>query len=129
MIKRIAILLISALTFMPMMIVADESEPIVHVQKSENGYSIAAEGYGSGTTLEFAKFAAINSVLPQLVIMTNNMHGSVISTHGVDDKFSGKGADKITGETLIMGHWDLESGIYRYHIRMMIKNDNVKNDK
>ena len=107
----------------------NSSSPVVLVDKYNDAYRIFAKGEGVGPTLEFAKFAAINSILPQLVCETSNLPGAsiqnIISRDGV---VKGQGIDRILAKTSIEGYWQLEDSVYRYTIKLMMRNESEKKE-
>ena len=105
------------------------SSPVVLVDKYNDAYQILAEGEGVGPTLEFAKFAAINSILPQLVCETSNLPGaSIQNIMSMNDKVMGQGIDRMAAQTRIEGYWQLEDSVYRYTIKLMMRNESEKKE-
>ena len=127
------ILLLCVMMCFPVVINAQDegkiSSPVVLVDKYNDAYQILAEGEGVGPTLEFAKFAAINSILPQLVCETGNLPGAsiqnIISRDGV---VKGQGIDRILAKASIEGYWQLEDSVYRYTIKLMMRNESEKKE-
>lgn len=128
-----SILLLCVMMCFPVVINAQDegkiSSPVVLVEKYQDAYQILAEGEGVGPTLEFAKFAAINSILPQLVCETGNLPGvSKQNLMSMNDKVMGQGIDRMAAQTRIEGYWQLENGVYRYFIKLMMKSEKKENE-
>lgn len=128
-----SILLLCVMMCFPVVISAQDegkiSSPVVLVEKYQDAYQILAEGEGAGPTLEFAKFAAINSILPQLVCETGNLPGvSKQNLMSMNDKVMGQGIDRMAAQTRIEGYWQLENGVYRYFIKLMMKSEKEENE-
>ena len=128
-----SILLLCVMMCFPVVINAQDegkiSSPVVLVEKYQDAYQILAEGEGVGPTLEFAKFAAINSILPQLVCETGNLPGvSKQNLMSMNDKVMGQGIDRMAAQTRIEGYWQLEDSVYRYTIKLMMKSEKEENE-
>lgn len=128
-----SILLLCVMMCFPVVINAqnegNSSSPVVLVKKYQDAYQILAEGEGVGPTLEFAKFAAINSILPQLVCETGNLPGvSKQNLMSMNDKVMGQGIERMAAQTRIEGYWQLENGVYRYFIKLMMKSEKEENE-
>lgn len=104
------------------------SKPIVDVQMVDDNYTLNprfelyAKGVGSGYTLESAKSAAINDIMPLLINKTLYM-GSSDYMEKKGNLIEGGGFTKIRAEILIDGWWKLKDGIYEYTIELFMQND------
>ena len=98
----------------------------VVVRQLDDLYEVYARGYGCGYTLETAKAAAMNSLMPQLIQKTMSVGAltSYMTADGVTTK--GQGVDDIAGEMVIHGYWKLKDDIYQYEIELMIQNTDKK---
>ena len=87
----------------------------VVVGQSDELYEIYAHGYGCGYTLEAAKAAAVNSIMPQLIQKTMNI-GAMTSYMTSGGITTGKGFDHVAGKIMIQGYWELKNDIYQYKL-------------
>lgn len=91
----------------------------VVVRQSEDLYEVYARAKGCGYTLESAKLAAMNNLLPQLINKTMNI-GALTSYTIIDGVKKGEGADNITGKMAIQGYWKMENDIYQYQVELLM---------
>ena len=99
----------------------DKTTADVIVEQSKELYKVYARGHGCGYTLEDAKSAAINSIMPQLMEKTLSI-GALTSYMNADGITTGKGVDRIKGQLMFQGHWELKDGVYQYEVELLINN-------
>ncbi len=113
-------------TCMPM----KASKPIVDVQMVDDNYAlnprfkVYAHGVGSGYTLEAAKSAAINDIMPLLINKTlyiGTFREEVKDKNG--NTIIDKGKTQILAEIFIDGRWEFKDDLYEYTITLLMKND------
>ena len=97
----------------------------VAVSQSDELYEVYAHGYGCGYTLETAKTAAMNSIMPQLIQKTMNI-GAMTSYMTSGGITTGKGFDQVAGKIMVQGYWELKDDIYQYTIELLIRNTDKK---